>query len=178
MGQLKKDPLTVEKLAENLATYAIDRNDLKEMLKTLPEDTGLNITTVEYELQILKILSVGWAISFYMPAGDNKKNVTRLFWEYIREISKNISNLTETTTGKAIDYFAILRQRLDDYVAAMQHHSSRVKDPSVIMGPVFANACKSPDNPIAILAGTKMFTLCLGGVKEYLDAVEIQTILS
>ncbi|MFO7751437.1 MAG: hypothetical protein R6V54_15240 [Desulfobacteraceae bacterium] len=174
MGQAKKEALSIEKLAENLATFAIDRNDLKMLMQGIPDNSDLNLTSVEYELQILKILSVGWAISFYMPAGDNKTDLSRIFWEYIREISKNISNLTETTTGESVDYFSILKERLDDYVKIMQENPNGESEPSMVMGPAFAEACNSPGNAIAVLTGTKMFTLTLGGVKEYLNAVEIQ----
>ncbi|HKK90352.1 MAG TPA: hypothetical protein VJ936_03065, partial [Desulfobacteraceae bacterium] len=78
MGQAKKEALSIEKLAENLATFAIDRNDLKMLMGGIPDNSDLNLTSVEYELQILKILSVGWAISFYMPTGDNKTNLSRI----------------------------------------------------------------------------------------------------
>ena len=173
MGQARKDPLPVQKIAENLAAFAIDREELKLLIKTLPQESSLDITTVEYELQILKIISVGWGISFYMEAGEIKKHLTTLFWEHIREIAKNISNLTETTTGQAIDYFGILKERLDHYVTRMQENQTETTEPSSMMGPAFAQACMADDNAVAVLLGTKMFTLSLGGVKEYLNAVEI-----
>ncbi len=68
MEAQKKETLTVQKLAQNLASFAIDRTDLKELLSALPAENNLNITTIEYELGILKILSVGWGISFFMAA--------------------------------------------------------------------------------------------------------------
>ncbi len=174
MGSAKTDPVTPQKLAENLAAYAIDRNELKLILQGLPDTEALNKTTIEYELQLLKIITVGWAISFYMPDSEEKQSVAQLYWEYIREISKNISSLTETTTGTPIDYFMILKDHLDMYVDVMQRNSTQTSDPSAIMGPAFAKSCQVPDDPVAILAGTKMFTLCLGGVKAYLDAVELR----
>ncbi len=174
MGQKQKEPLSIEQFSENLATFAINRDDLKMLLNSLPENSGLNVTAVEYELQILKIISIGWAISFYMTDSNNKQAVTTRFWENIREISQNISTLTQTTTGTGIDYFSILRERLDVYIKAMKENSREITNPSSIMGPVFADACNSTDNAVAILLGTKMFTLCLGSVKEYIDAVEIQ----
>ncbi|MFO7886521.1 MAG: hypothetical protein R6U68_17050 [Desulfobacteraceae bacterium] len=174
MGQAEKKTLTIQKMAENLASFAIDREDIKMLIQAIPENCGLNLTQVEYELQILKILSVGWAVSFYMPQGDQKKALTRLFWEYIREISKNISNITETTTGTSIDYFSILKERLDTYVKKMQENQTSASEPSVIMGPAFAEACTSPENAVAILTGTKMFTLTLGSIKEYLNSVTLE----
>ena len=174
MGQTKKESLTIEELAENLATFAINRDELKMLLQAIPENMDLNLTTVEYELQILKILSVGWAISFYMPEGEYKIKLVQLFWEHIREISSSISNFTGTSTGRAIDYFAILKERLDLYLQEMEKIPKGCNDPSCVMGPAFAFACKSDNNAAAILTGTKMFTMSLGGVREYLDAVKIK----
>ncbi len=171
------DKLTVEQLAKNLASFAIDRTDLKELMAAIPKENNLNMTTLEYELGILKILSVGWGIAFYMAATDkNKPPLTNNYWEMIREISENISTLTETTTGTKIDYFGILKERLDTFVAKMQDNPAGETEPTAVMGPAFAQACGSPDDPMAILTGTKMFTLTLGAVKEYLAAVKIQDI--
>lgn len=177
MGQEKKESMTVEKMARDLSSFAIDRADLKELLSVIPDDARLNITTIEYELQLLKILSVGWALSFFMPVTDkNKGPLTQIFWEYIREISGNISTLTQTTTGKPVDYFEILKERLNLYLEAMQKNPETEQNPAVIIGPAFASACYSENNPAAILTGTKMFTLTLGAVKEYLNAVKIDDI--
>lgn len=171
------DELSVDQMAKNLATFAIDRTDLKQLMAALPEDNPLNMTTLEYELGILKILSVGWGIAFYMAATDkNKAPLTEGYWEMIREISQNISTLTETTTGTKIDYFNILKQRLDTFVAKMQENQDQASEPTAVIGPVFASACGSPDDPMATLTGTKMFTLTLGAVKEYLAAVKIKDI--
>lgn len=175
--ELPKDGISVEELARNLASFAIDRGDLKDLIGALPGENNLNLTTVEYELGILKILSVGWGIAFYMATSDkNKTPLTETYWEMIREISQNISTLTETTTGTRIDYFSILKERLDLYVAKMQDNTDQTAEPTAVMGPAFANACGSPDDPMAILTGTKMFTLTLGAVKAYLAAVTIKDI--
>ena len=176
MEAQNKETLTVAKLAQNLANFAIDRTDLKELMLALPPGNELNITAVEYELGILKILSVGWGISFFMAVTDtNKKPVTQHFWETIQEISQSISDLTQTTTGTQVDYFNILKDRLAVYIKGMQENPEST-NPALIMGPVFAGICGSPDNAIAILTGTKMFTLTLGAVKEYLNAVLIDDI--
>ncbi|WP_022669104.1 hypothetical protein [Desulfospira joergensenii] len=177
MNSIENKKITHQDLAKNLASFAIDRKDLKEILAALPRDHGLNLTAIEYELGILKILSVGWGISFYMAASDKSKApVSRSFWEIIREISQNISTLTETTTGKQIDYFAILKERLDTYLEKMQANPNQATDPTAVIGPMFADACGCSGNAIAILTGTKMFTLTLGSVKEYLNAVKVEDI--
>jgi len=167
----------VQKLAQDLATFAIDRTDLKEFLAAIPEDNTLNLTTIEYELQILKILSVGWGISFFMPVTDkNKAPLTQMFWEYIREISSQITTLTQTSIGQGRDYFEILKDRLDTYLKLMQANPDETQNPVNIVGPVFASTCQCENDAIAILTGTKMFTLTLGAVKEYLNAVRIDDI--
>ncbi|MCP4024174.1 MAG: hypothetical protein GY729_20200 [Desulfobacteraceae bacterium] len=174
MEPSEKEILPIQKISQDLATFAVDRNDLKTLLASLPPESSLNLTALEYELQILKILTVGWAISFFMPTTDeNKQTVNTLYWEFIKEISQNISSLTETSTGTSIDYFNILKERLDSYLKEMQDNPNSETEPASVMGPAFAEACKAPNDPIAILIGTKMFTLTLGSVKEYLNAVEI-----
>jgi len=177
MEQEHKISMNIEKTAQALSAFAIDRTDLKELLAAIPADSGLNRTTVEYELQLLKILSVGWALSFFMPAADkNKGPLTQIFWENIREISGSISSLTQTTTGKSVDYFNILKERLDTYLHAMQDNPQTSQNPAVIIGPAFASACCCENDPVAILFGTKMFTLTLGAVKEYLNNITIDDI--
>jgi len=177
MSKSEKDKITVEKMAKNLASFAIDRTDLKEFVSALPQDNKLELNTLEYELGILKILSVGWGIAFYMAVTDKTKTpLTESYWEMIREVSENISTLTQTTTGTRIDYFTILKERLDTYVKAMQENPDQATEPTAVMGPAFALACKAPDDPMAILIGTKMFTLTLGAVKEYLGSVSIDNV--
>ncbi|MBA3011996.1 MAG: hypothetical protein KKF12_02765 [Proteobacteria bacterium] len=177
MEAQNKETLTIKKMAQNLARFAIDRTDLKELLLAIPPKNDLNITTIEYELGLLKILSVGWGISFFMAATDkNKGPLTEYFWEMIQEISQNISDMTETATGTRVDYFNILKERLDLYVKQMQENPDQATNPALVMGPAFAAACGTKDNAIAVLIGTKMFTLTLGAVKEYINGVQIDEI--
>lgn len=177
MNIQKKESITPEKLAQDLATFAIDRTDLKTIMASIPASNDLNLTTIEYELQLLKIISVGWGISFYMAATDkNKRVISELFWDFIREVSVNISTLTQTTTGQEVNYFEIVKERLNTYVTIMQENPDETKNPSDVMGPAFASACNCKNNAIAILTGTKMFTLTLGSVKEYLNSVKIEAV--
>lgn len=169
------ETLTPQRIAQDLSSFAIDRTDLKELLAQVPGDNQALLTTMEYELQILKILSVGWGISFFVPATEkNKTQISEFYWEYIREISNNISMLTETTTGKKLDYFDILKTRLDSYVMILQQEEEQAQDPAVIMGPAFAGMCNAANDAVCVLVGTKMFTLTLGAVKEYLNAVKLE----
>lgn len=175
MGQASKQELHIEKFGENLSTFAVNRDDIKELLAAIPKDSNLNLSIIEYELQILKIISIGWALAFYMPESDkNKKPLCEIYWSYIREISQNISSLAGLTTGKQINYFDILKERLDKYVGTLQTNSDKASDTSSIIGLKFSELCNAEDDALVILTGTKIFTFTIGAVKEYLDAVEIK----
>lgn len=179
MAQTKKQELHIQKFGENLSTFAVNRDDLKELLHALPTYPEINLTTVEYELQILKIIIVGWSISFYMKESDpNKKHLSKVYWTCIREVSNNISELTGVTTGQQINYFEILNNRLDKYVSVLQKSPNQTlgasSDTSAIIGATFAEICDLDNNAAIVLVGIKMFTFTLGAIKEYLDAVEIK----
>ncbi len=175
MGQIRKEGITLDKFGENLSVFAVNRDDVKDFVKGLPEKCAINPVTLEYELQILKIISVGWALSFYMPESDpDKKPLTHIFWNHIRGISKNISDLTNLTTGNKIDYFEILKTRLDTYVKALSDNRDADTGAASIIGLTFAEKCNCSDNAIAVLNGAKMFTITIGSVKEYLNAVDIE----
>lgn len=174
---IKTKDLSVEEAAQHLAAFAVDREDLKTLMAIVPPESELNMTTVEYELGILKILSVGWGLSYFMTATDpHKVALTDAYWLTIQELSRNINMLTETTTGTQIDYFNILKERLDTYVEAMQSTPEGTREPAGVMGPTFAALCNAHGDAMAVLTGTKMFTLTLGAVNEYLNTVTFQDI--
>ena len=52
----------IEKVRDDLFNFAIDRGDIKWLMERLPNEANVKRNTVEYELQILKIISVGWSI--------------------------------------------------------------------------------------------------------------------
>lgn len=60
-------------------------------------------------------------------------------------------------------------------MASMEENPRELTDPTQVIGPAFADVCNSKDNAAAILVGTKMFTLTMGAVKEYIDAIEKRT---
>jgi len=159
---------SIEKLIEDIFNFAIAREDLKEELKHIPENSEANPVTVEYEIQLLKIISVGWSISFFMGQNPDKNKIAEIFWNYIQEFSKNISTMTATTTGKDINYFNILRERVDIYVNALSHFSD-VQDPSAVIGPTFAKLCGSEEDIYTIYAGKNIFNHSLKNVKAFLE---------
>ncbi len=60
-SETAKSPL--EQATEDLFSFAIERDDTKWLMTRLPAEADIKPATVEYELQILKIISVGWSIS-------------------------------------------------------------------------------------------------------------------
>ena len=63
MENSEKPKSNVKQAGEDLFNYAIDREDVKWLMTNLPENADIKRTTVEYELPILKIISVGMFIA-------------------------------------------------------------------------------------------------------------------
>ncbi|MBW2099976.1 MAG: hypothetical protein JRG68_04305 [Deltaproteobacteria bacterium] len=173
MGSSVKKQVTVEEIAGNLVNFSIDRSELKVILQGLPQEAGINPITLEYEIALLKILSVGWGISFFMGEHPKKKELTEVFWNSIHDFSKNISTATSSSIGKELDYFQILKERIDLYINAL-NLCSDVSDPTSVIGPTFAEVCGDKENACTILAGSKIFCLSIGTVRDYLESVEIR----
>ena len=160
----------IEKAGEDLLSFAIDREDVKWLMTQLPEETEINRGTVEYELQILKIISVGWSISYYLESNPHKNQLLELFWNSVFELSQSISTTAGLMIGNDIDYFQILKDRLDIYVDAMTKKPDAT-EPAAVIGPEFARNCGEVDDIFAIMTGSKMFIATISGVKEYLETV-------
>ena len=74
MNEKPSEKSPVEQGGEDLFNYAVERDDIKWLMGQLPQEADVRPATVEYELQILKIVGVGWAISFYLERTPNRKN--------------------------------------------------------------------------------------------------------
>ena len=158
----------IEKAGEDLLSFAIDREDVKWLMAQLPEEAEIKRGTVEYELQILKIISVGWSISYYLENSPHKNQLLELYWNAVYELSQSISSTTGLMIGNDIDYFQILKDRLDMYVNAMAKKPDAT-EPAAVIGPEFARNCGNVDDTFTIMTGSKMFIATIGGVKEYLE---------
>ncbi len=170
MSFLNEQSVSVEELGENLANFSLDREGVLFAISRLPEDETINRVTVEYEIQLLNILSVGWAISYFMESRSEKTSLMEKFWRVLFEFSKNISSVTSASIGKEVDYFRTLKERIDIYVSAISE-VPHLTDPASVIGPTFAALCESADNVHVIMAGNRVFHLALEGVKHYLDSV-------
>ena len=98
-----KTPL--QQAGEDLFNFAIEREDTKWLVARLPAEAEVKPATVEYELQILKIISVGWSIPYFLANWPEKQRLIELFWQAVREFSGSLSTTTEMMTGQDIDYF-------------------------------------------------------------------------
>ncbi len=159
-------PFTI--IVEDLCEYALDRDDIKWITYKVPQSAGIAPDKLEYELQLLKIVTVGWGISYYLQDEPGGEKVIEPFWQNIHEVAKGLSQTTGLFIGKNIDYFRVIRSRLDGYVLAMS--KAEGDNPVLAIGPEFAGHCSSPDDLFASMAGSKMFMAALGGVRQYLQA--------
>jgi hypothetical protein len=170
-SSLKK--ISIEKASEDLFDFAIDRSDIKLILQNLPEDIKINRVSMEYEIQLLKILAVGWSIPFFLDKSSLKKELSESFWNAVQSFSQSISTLSSSSTGKGIDYFNTLKERLDTYLNALNSITDG-PDPLLAIGPKFAEICGSKNNAHIMLSGSKVFNLSIGGVKNYLESIQIE----
>ena len=157
----------IEKAGEDLFEFAIDREDVKWLMAHLSGAADVKRNTVEYELQILKIVSVGWSISYHLENSPCKKGLSELYWMAIHEFSRNLSETTELLAGCDIDYFQILRERLDTYVKAMSEKPEGT-EPVAAIGPEFAKTCGNADDIFVQMTGSKMFASVIANVRRYL----------
>jgi len=163
----------IEKIRDVLFDFAVDRENIKWLMERLPKEANIKRSTVEYELQILKIISVGWSISYYLENNPHKNPLLEFFWMAIYEFSQHLSTTTEFMIGQDIDYFQILQERLDMYVDAMAQNPG-APEPSTVIGPEFARACGNAGNIFTFMTGSKMFLSTTGQVKEYLETIKLR----
>ncbi len=160
----------IEQAGEDLFNYAIDREDVKWLLARLPDGAETKTGMVEYELQLLKIISVGWSLSFHLESSARKTPLLECFWETVYEFSQKLSTTTGMMIGHDVDYFQTLRDRLDFYVEALGR-SRKKNDPAHVIGPEFADVCGDRGNLFLAHTGSKLFLSAVSRVKAYLTAI-------
>lgn len=168
-----KEKSALETAGEELFNYAIDREDIKWLMERLPPEAEVKPAAVEYELAILKIISVGWSISYHMEKNPDKEPLLTLFWGAVQEFSKNLSETTELMIGQEIDYFQVLRERLDRYVAAMEQRDE-AEGPAPVVGVKFAAQCGNKNDIFAFMTGSKLFMSVVARVRQYLQAALLE----
>ena len=173
MEKPTKPKSKIEKVCDDLFNYAIEREDVRWLMSRLPDEAEVNRATVEYELPILRMISVGWSLSYYLASSHQKDELSNLYWTAINDFSKDLSETTEMMTGQKIDYFNILKERLDVYVNALEQQPE-AQDPATVIGHEFASACGNADDIFTFMTGSKMFMSAVGRVKEYLEAIKLR----
>jgi hypothetical protein len=166
------DSVSVAQASHRLLNFSVGKNDLMQAMLTVPVSDRVNRVTLQYELQALKIVTVGWALSFFMAGGAKRDALSETYWNGVRAFAGAISSVTSGSVGKPVDYFQVLKQRLDTYVGALNHFPG-VSDPAAVVGPAFAMLCGCGDDPDVIFAGKFIFNASVSGVKSYLDQVRI-----
>ena len=86
---------------------------------------------------------------------------------YKNKFNQFISSYKNGFAPKRIDYFQILNERLDMYVAALTEKAD-APEPVVVIGPEFARICGNVDDVFTVMTGSRMFMATIGSVKEYL----------
>ena len=162
----------IEQAAQELFDFAVDREDVTALLAAMPEEAGAERGEVEYELGILRIISVGWSISYFLAHSPHKDRLAEAYWKAVQEFSRSISESAGLMIGKEIDYFQILKDRLNSYVEAMRLEP-RASEPAVVIGPEFAMACGKGNDVYVVMTGTKMFIATVGSVKAYLETTKL-----
>jgi len=163
----------LEKAGADLLDFAVDRDDVKWLMDRLPQEADIKRVTVEYELQILKIIGVGWSLSYYLANSPQKTELLEKYWEAINEFSRGISTTTEYMIGQNIDYFQIIKDRLDMYVAVLSKNPD-APEPARVIGPEFAGICGNVDDIFTFMTGSKMFISTISKVKAYLEAIKLR----
>lgn len=170
MLPISKQPRSVDEAGEILFHYAIDREDVKTVMAMVPESDGVRRVTVEYEIPLLKIVGIGWAVSYFMEGRPERQALMAAYWQRIETFSQNLSEVTAMAAGSDIDYFKLIRERMDAYLGALQRQPE-ARDPVAVIGPAFARQCGATENIHVIMAGNHTFGGVMAGVRSFLESV-------
>jgi hypothetical protein len=172
MNNTKNEKSNIEMASEDLFNFAIDRQDVKALMSHLPKISDAVRATVEHELQILKIISVGWGLSYYLEEGSQKGQLTALYWQAVHDFSKSLSQTTELLIHEDIKFFETVKDRFDQYLQEMQKQPD-APEPAVVIGPEFAKNCGNGDDVHTVMVGSRMFIAAVGEVKAYIEEIKL-----
>ncbi len=172
MATSQKKTVGLQEVCENLVRFSLDQGDIQQITERMAEDTVIKPVTMEYEIRILRMVSVGWGIAYFLEGSPYKERLATAFWETIREMSGNISQMSSAVAGEEIDYFAVIKDRIDLYVETVNAFPD-AKDPGPVIGYTFAKLCGDAEDGYALIAGKRIFHLVLAAIKEYMESIEI-----
>ena len=175
MTASKDSNAPLKQAGEDLFNFAIEREDTKWLMARLPAEAQIQPATAEYELQILKIISVGWSIAYFLEEWPQKQGLETAFWEAVREFAQGLSTTTELMIGEDIDYFQTLKDRLDLYLEALRR-APEASNATEVIGPEFACACGNRDDLFTAFTGSRMFSETTRRVREYLQSLDLEAI--
>jgi hypothetical protein len=155
-------------IANTLFSYSVSRDDIKNLANETVENTDAQEQTLLYELQILKIITTGVSINYLIESLDQKNEISRLYWEYIMEFSKSVTEATKKYSNVDIDYFEVIKDKLNYYLKELSENKD-APEPASIIGPAFAVQCSMPEDTFTILAGAKLFKGVINGLKIYYE---------
>jgi len=161
----------IRKIGQNLANYAVDSADLKVILDAIHPEVRINRVSLEYEIKLLKIISIGWGLTFFLAENPEKEVLTSTYWTAINLFSRDLSATASTAVSKNIDYFTILKERTNLYVSELSRNS-KITDPVTVIGPKFAELCGEMDNVHIVMVGNRAFSYSLKAVRDYLESIE------
>lgn len=152
-----------------LLNIAVNQNETRADITGLSTDAAGSLIAVEYELQLLRIVVTGWAISYTVEEERLRKTLSEAFWEGIRTYAGAVSAMTGPVLGKDCDYFSMIRRRMDRYVQVVAHFPDAT-DPGLVIGPAFAQLCGCGRNVEAASLGRRVFNRCLARVQRQLSS--------
>lgn len=167
------DKPEIEKCCDELFQFAMDRGETARLTAGLPDLSDARRAAVEHELQILRIISVGWSLSYYMPDGPLKAELTTLFWRSLQAFSGDFARTTKLLISQEVDFFDAVKTRFDGYLGKMRENA-HAPEPAVVIGPEFARVCGEPESVHAIMAGSRMFIGAAGEVRAYLERLKLR----
>ncbi len=165
MGENDKTELKMA--CDDLFNYAIDREDVMWLANRYSEKSDVETSNLEYELQILKIVGVGWNLFYFLEKSSYRNLLSESYWDEIRNFARELSEGAGKLAEKNINYFGVLKERLDMYLAALTENSSE-GDATKTIAPAFAKQCGDKDDVFAFMAGAKMFRTVADRVRRYL----------
>jgi hypothetical protein len=157
-----------KELSHHLLNIAVNQRETKADISGVRSEEAVNWVAVEYEMQMMRIVAVGWAISYYSSEAPAPENLAETFWEGVRAYCAAVSSMTEPVLGSGADYFGTVRQRLDHYVQVMAHFPD-IADPAQVIGPTFAKLCGCGEDAAVIGLGRRVFSRCLARVQRCLN---------
>jgi hypothetical protein len=173
MTEESEKRISTAEAANRLLNIAVNQNETRADIAALSGDVAASLIAAEYELQLLRIVSTGWAVSYALEDEALRRSLAGSYWEGIRTYCGAVSAMTGPVLGKDCDYFSAVRQRVDHYVQVMAHFSD-VGDPARVIGPTFAKLCGCDQSTEVISLGRRVFNRCLARVQDFFARAKIE----